>query len=456
MTTNKIETSSFRDPSGFVYYKNGKVCRHIDKTYSDNYCLFIKSGIYKKLLEKKMIISHKKISNSEIEVEKVPFISYPYEWTFSQLKDAALLTLAIEKIALEYGMSLKDASNYNIQFLKGRPVLIDIFSFEKFSEKTPWVAYRQFCEHFFVPLLLASFVDIRLNNLLRFYLNGIPLDLASQLLPKKTYLNFSILSHIHFHAKNQKKFSDLHKPERNKKIRPDFSMNKQIRLALIDNLENAVGQLKLKEKLTEWGDYYSITNYSKSSFSEKKKIIKRYIEMAKPKIVWDLGGNIGEFSRIASDKKIFTVSFDIDPLAVEKSYLLVKEKKEEQLLPLMNDLANPTPRLGWANEERQSLIDRGPCDLAMALAIIHHLAISNNLPFKKIAEFFSKICNFLIIEFVPKNDSQIQKMLSVREDIFTEYSQKEFEKEFSKYFEIVAIDKIQGSLRSLYLMKGKK
>ena len=292
--------------------------------------------------------------------------------------------------------------------------------------------------------------DIRLNQLFRIYIDGIPLDLTSSTLPFYTRFSFSMLSHIHLHAKSQKHFE-------NKSIAPDnHKMSRFSLLGLIDNLTSAVKKMKLKPKKTEWGNYYQETNYSSDALNHKKQVINLFLDQVKPKSVWDLGGNVGLFSRLASDQGIKTISFDIDPVAVENSYIECVKKDESNILPLLLDLNNPSSGMGWENRERMSLQDRGPADTVFALALIHHLAISNNVPLIKIAEYFNNLCDSLIIEFVPKSDSQVQKLLSTREDVFPDYQQSEFEIEFKKYFQIESSVAIKDSKRTLYLMRNKR
>lgn len=444
----EIIKSSFRDPSGFVFSENGEIFRQINESYYEEYDLLMKSGLYNELIKQNLIIPHKELDNHVIKPEKV-FISYPYEWSFSQYKDAALATLKIEQIALKFGMNLKDANAYNIQFYKGKPVLIDTLSFEKYIEGSMWTAYKQFCQHFIAPLALMSYVDLRLSCLMKNYIDGIPLDLTSKLLPIKSKLNFGILSNIHIHADFQKRHqSDA------KEVKSHIS--KLQREALIESLYSLVNGLKPKVQETEWENYYTFTNYNDEAFNKKKELVSRFIDIAKPDKVWDLGGNTGLFSRLASDKGINTVSFDIDPLAIEKSYSVLKENKEENILPLIMDLTNPSSAIGFANEERDSLTERAKdVDLIMALALIHHLAISNNLPLDKIAQFFSKLSKHLIIEFVPKQDSQVKILLATRKDIFPYYNVEGFELAFSDYYKIVEKIHIDNTERTLYLMERK-
>jgi hypothetical protein len=430
--------------------------RQVNVIYGDNYAHLMRSGLYETLVNAELLIPHKEVDVTcpepdevlkVIQPELLPFISYPYEWCFSQLRDAALTVLEIQQRAFEFGMSLKDCSAYNIQFRKGKPILVDTLSFEKYREGEPWVAYRQFCQHFLAPLALMSYKDVRLNQLLRVFIDGIPLDLVSALLPLRTRLVFPLLSHIHLHAKTQQHFADRTVDTSGRQ------MSRLSLLGLVDSLQSAVKKLSWQPRGTEWVDYYESTNYPSDALQHKKQIVAEFLSEIKPKNVWDLGANVGIFSRIASDNGIQTLSLDADHAAVEKSYLHCVEKDEVNILPLLLDLTNPSPSIGWENQERQSLLDRGPADMVFALALIHHLAISNNVPFGKISRFFSRMCGSLVIEFVPKNDSQVQRLLSARQDIFPNYTQRDFEDAFRRHFTIRRSVEIRGTERVLYLME---
>ncbi len=452
------ESSSFRDPSGFLFYYDDSLYRQINKSYSEHYEHLMESGLYQTLVNENLLISHEKADVPPPVKEKcykiikpkhIPFISYPYEWSFTQLKQAALTTLKIQQKAMEYDMVLKDASVYNIQFIDSKPIFIDSLSFEKYEQEKPWKAYRQFCQHFLAPLALMSHRDIRLNQLFRIYIDGIPLDLASKLLPFKTRFMFSLLSHIHAHAKSQKHYQ-------NKKIDPKQSrLSRRSFEGIISSLNSGISKLQWSFEDSEWGNYYSDTNYSDLAFNHKTELVEQFIKNIKPKTVWDLGANTGIFSRISSKMGIPTISFDIDPVAVEKNYQECLKNEEKNILPLILDLTNPSPYIGWENKERKSFLDRGPADMVLSLALIHHLAISNNLPLEMISEFFKKICNFLIIEFIPKSDSQVQRLLTTREDIFEDYDKEHFESEFKENFEILESINVHDSERVIYLMKRR-
>jgi ribosomal protein L11 methylase PrmA len=458
LKNSSIIRGSFRDPSGFLFYREGAVYRQVNVSYKENYDHLMNSGLYESLTSSSLLIPHEEINTEAVQPDNVykiikpeliPFISYPYEWSFSQLKKAALLTLQIQKKSLEFGMVLKDGSAYNIQFKNCKPIFIDTLSFEKYREGQPWVAYRQFCQHFLAPLALMANCDIRLGQLLRLNVDGTPLDLASSLLPFRTWLMFSLLSHIHLHAKSQKHFAKKTVSKNGRK------MSRLSLLGLVDSLETAIKKLNWMPKGTEWVEYYEDTNYSSEALEHKKQIIAVFLEKIDPACVWDLGANSGLFSRISSDNGIQTISFDLDPAAVEKNYRACCEAGETNILPLVLDLTNPSPGIGWANQERMSFLERSPADTVLALALVHHLGISQNLPLNRIAELFADICSNLIIEFVPKADSQVQRLLATREDIFPNYTQSAFETEFEKFFRMTDSVRIKNSQRTLYCMQRR-
>ena len=468
-TNNNLALSaSFRDPSGFLFKRDGIFYRQVNQLYAEEYTRLMDSGLYAKLVKAGLLVAHTESDTSKepgqvfgpadkqlgfkvLCPEVVPFISYPYEWSFGQLKDAALVTLSIQKRALKLGMSLKDASAYNIQFLKGKPTLIDTLSFETYKEGEPWVAYRQFCQHFLAPLALMAYRDVRLNQLLRVHIDGVPLDLASTLLPVRTRWNLGLASHIHLHASAQKRYANVVVSE----ARGTRKMSKDALFALIESLRGTIQKLEWKPAGTEWADYYRANNYTDTAFEHKKVLVGDWLTRIEAKTVWDLGANTGIFSRIAAETGAKVISSDIDPAAVEVNYRLVKENKEDKLLPLVLDLTNPSPAIGWNNQERDSFIQRGPADVILALALVHHLAISNNVPLSRVAEFFAACGQWLIVEFVPKTDSQVQKLLRSRVDIFSEYTQAGFKKAFGEWYTVKESSSVRDSDRSLYLMQRK-
>ena len=452
------EFSSFRDPSGVVFSRDGVLYRQVNPAYIPTFRKIYDSGLYDALIERRLMIPHKAVDiepldNPEaivIKPKRIPYISYPYEWSFGQYKAAALTTLNLQLAALEHGMLLKDASAYNIQFVDGYAVLMDTLSFEEYVDGRPWSAYGQFCRHFVAPLLLMSKVDVRLSKLMQSHIDGIPLDLADTLLGARG--GFFKYQHIRLHARATAKHGV---DGQNESRRGITSIGKSSLTAMINALAEGVSKLKLKDFITEWGDYYRRTNYTPDAANEKETIVARYLaEIAPFDSAWDFGANDGTYTRIALKYGKHAVAFDIDHEAVERNFTAVS-KSHESMLPLLLDLTAPSPSIGFANAERVSIDRRGRPDVLMILAVVHHLAISNNLPLGMIAEWTSRLCRNLIIEFVPKEDSQVKILLATRQDIFPQYNEHDFERLFLEHFTLTGKQTISGSKRTLYLLKSK-
>jgi hypothetical protein len=447
---------SFRDPSGFVFTRSGVVYRQVNRVFQQEFEAVTGSGLYEELAGQRLIVRHEPVSLElaasddaavVLRPEPVHFISYPYEWSFGQLKDAALLTLELQERALSRGMTLRDASAYNVQFEAGGPVFIDTLSFEPRKEGAPWSAYRQFCEHFLVPLALMSRVGIDLGALQRSNIDGIPLELGNQLLGGRSWRSLGLLFHVRLHAMAQRRYRD--KAPSGKAAR---SVGLTTVQGLVRSLRSLIERLDWNPGGTEWADYTTDNNYSAEAAQAKQALVTGMLRRRSPTTVWDLGANTGDYSRAARTVAARVVSFDIDPAAVERNYRRVRADGETGILPLRMDLTNPSPALGWAHRERQSLEERGPADALLALALVHHLAIGHNLPLERIADGFARLGRALVIEFVPKSDSQVQRMLRSRPDIFPSYTREGFEAAFRKTFAIEAVEPVSGSERVLYLM----
>lgn len=453
----KQTDSSFRDPDGFVFEHNGEIFRAVNFSYQKAYDHLLSSGLYKKLIDRGLIVPFEEIDSSALGIEgyykilrpeQVLFISYPFEWSFTMLKDAALLTLEIQRIALNYGMSLKDASAFNVQFKNGHPIFIDTLSFEMYPVNRPWIAYRQFCQHFLAPLALMANVDPGLNRLFIIYIDGIPLELAKKMLPFRSRLSLSLFLHIFLHSKAQKKYnsSSVQISQYYRK----FSLSSM--RYLLSGLRSAIENQRWNPIGTEWADYTSEGVHKKEYIEFKTKTISSLLDRIKPQTVWDLGANTGNYSRIASDKGCHVISFDMDPSCVEKNYSIVRKNKYSNVLPLLMDLLNPSPSLGWRGAERLSIYSRNKPDLILALGIFHHLTMSANIPIESIASHFASLAKYLIIEFVPKDDEKVQLLLLSREDIFKDYTQDKFETIFSKHYRIEQTIQSSCNQRVFYLM----
>ena len=449
-------TSSFRDPAGFIYEEEGILHRYIAPHYAKGYRRLMDSGLYALLVEKGQLVSHTESQHGSdgsivLVPERLPFISYPYEWCFGQQKAAALLTLSLLRSALEHGLILQDASAFNVAFRGAQAIFFDTLSFVPYEENTPWKAYRQFCEMFLAPLALMAYADVRLRVLQRVYIDGIPLDLAARLLPMSAHLNLGLSVHLFMHAKAQSSNTTGNGGSVG-------IMQKTALFGLIDNLEQTVNGLTYEPASTAWGDYYSDTNYTDTALNAKEELVAAMLAEIRPapKMVWDLGANNGRFSRLASAMGAFTVAWDVDAAAVEKGWRETVRRGDTNLLPLLQDFTNPSPSLGWHHAERNSLLERASADAVLALALVHHLTLGHNLPLNRIVDFFADCGQWLIVEFVPQDDSQSQRLLAGKGNIFPNYTQANFDRAVLHRFAIVRTVAIRDTKRTLYLCRRLK
>jgi hypothetical protein len=452
------DPASFRDPAGFVYRRDGTLYRQIHESHAEEWLNFKTSGLHDRLVERRWLIRHEEAEAEHayddrawrvLRPELIPFISYPYEWTFSQLKDAALLTLSVQELALDAGMTLKDASAYNVQFTGGRPILIDALSFERAEEGTPWIAYRQFCQHFLAPLALMAERDVRCGLMLREWIDGIPLDLAVRLLPARTRLRFGLATHLHLHARSLKQ----HEGDGATSDSPAPRMSRSRLEALLANLRSTVAGLNWEPKGTQWADYTATTSYTDAGAASKQQLVERFLRSIDGEWVWDLGANTGVFSRLATGLGRKVIAIDTDPAAAEQHYRTLKQGDGDEVMPLVMDLANPSPALGWANRERLSLVDRANADVLIALALVHHIAIGNNVPLPDVSSLLAKLGRQLIIEFVPKSDPRVASMLAARRDIFHDYSLEGLRAAFATHWQLLEEEPIHDSTRTLLLFR---
>ena len=447
--------ASFRDPSGFVFQWNGNFYRQVNKMYAADYDLLMQSGLYKKLTEKRLLLEHSE-TNEIVADEKnwyktlrpvqLQHISYPYEWCFDQLKDAATLTIAILKDAVDHGMIIKDASPYNIQFYKGAAIFIDTLSFEKYDEDNAWVAYRQFCNMFLFPLYLEHYLNTDIQKTLVVYPDGIPVNITSKLLPLRSRASLGVWLHVYLQ-------NTITRNTDGKKDGGKF--NKKKLFNLVDHLEKTIAHLKSSNRISGWNNYYSETINGNKYLEEKEKIFTEMASDAGGGLALDLGANDGYFTKILAANKWNVIAVDNDSQTICRLHQEITNKAITNILPLVMDIANPSPSTGFNNRERPRFQERFKPDLVLALALVHHLVIGRNIPLHVLAAWFNEIARKLIIEFVPRDDEKVQLMLASRKDVFQDYTQENFEQNFLRYFTINRSVQIPGSHRVIYLMEKR-
>ncbi|MAP54599.1 class I SAM-dependent methyltransferase [Altibacter sp.] len=456
--TNNLHQASFRDPSGYMFHDGEQLRRHINPIYFPQYRALTDSGFFNALFKKALLIPHTETHVSEdgivITPETIPFITNPYEWSFSMYKHAALHTLKLQKYALSKGFILKDASAYNVTFHKGKPIFIDTLSFDFYEENTPWRAYKQFITHFFGPLVLAKYYGTEVFKMMQTHIDGIPVSLIASLLPGKSKLSSTVFTNIHLLAKMERKHSEDYKAET--KI---ASLSKKSQENILESLFDYIKKLEVKEA-SEWGDYYTKTNYDAIAFEAKKQLIREWVLPLQPQRLIDVGGNDGTFARTITDTVPQVIVTDIDSNAVDHNYKQVQRNKEENMLPFVCDVLQPAPGIGFNNTERGSLLERlkdfRP-DVTMALALIHHITLSGNVPFEKSAEFFAKFSTHLIVEFPTREDSWVESLLVRKREFinhFDFYNESNFEAGYARYFQLEKKEAVAGTKRILYLFKA--
>jgi hypothetical protein len=459
MSTYTRHPSSFKDPAGFVFRSAGSIYRQVNQYYASQYQHLVQSGLYNKLVAAHQLIPHQQLNENITNTpewyttllpEPVQYISYPYEWCFEQLKDAALLTLGIVQTSLQHGMILKDATPFNIQFYKGKPVFIDTLSFDIYDEQQPWIAYRQFCQCFLFPLYLEHYLKTDIQRTLSTYIDGIPVDIIAKLLPLKSRLSLGVWLHVYL------QHSTTANATRNNNKQAAVRFNKKKLLDVINHLTSIIKNFSPgKSYITTWSNYYEDTILSKEYLQAKDAIIRGYCNQTTARTVLDLGANDGYFSKLFAGYNMEVVATDADSRCISRLYEEVKQRRIQNILPLILDIANPSPAIGFHNQERAAFHDRIQTDLVAALALVHHLVIGKNISLPALAGYFNSIAPELIIEFIPKEDPKVQQMLHSRPDTFPDYDQDHFEAHFSSFFTIAEKTPVPGTHRTLYLMKRK-
>ncbi|HTL10424.1 MAG TPA: hypothetical protein VL307_19250 [Chitinophagaceae bacterium] len=454
MSDPQQHPASFRDPAGFIFQYNGHYYRQVNQSYEKDFKLFHSSGLYQHLITARQLLPYvilkKNMTGSQhwyttLLPQQLRFITYPYEWCFSQWKDAALLTLDLAAEGIKYGMVLKDATPFNVQFVDGRPMLIDSLSFEAYDETRPWKAYRQFVECFIAPILLAKYQSPALLKLFQLYPDGLPLPMVAGMLPMRSWFSMNVLLHVRLPL-----WLSSSKPSA-QQSKPTFSRQKMTHL--IGNLRSFVNALALPAVTSTWNNYYEETILSDEYARDRMEVVQPWLKKTDVQTVADIGANTGYYALAAAAEGKFTLAVDADIACLDNLYKEIRRNKVANVVTIWADLTQSSPAIGWANEERASFTSRLKVDMILALAVIHHLCISKNISFAQLALLFSKACSWLVIEFVPKTDPKVQLLLSSREDIFSFYSEQYFIEAFAAFFSIEEKVKVKDTERIIFLMK---
>ena len=458
-----IDDGSFRDPDARVAYSNDSIYRIV---YPNG---FKKFDLIKKILQNesisKYLVETEEVDSEELrslEIEnsknvrvfkhkKIEYISYPYEWSFHRLKDAALHHLNLHINLLKNNATLIDAYSYNIQFNGNTPIFIDLMSIKDYSEGEFWTGHKQFCESFLNPLVLKSKLGINYNNWFKGNLEGIDTGELSKLLKFRHMFSWNIFYNIfllNYFEKKYKKNEDLI-ITKNKKLKKNYY------LSILTNLVNFISSLKSKKEASVWGEYSRDNTYNNEEKKNKYEFISSYFNQTKFDRVLDLGCNNGEYSKLAIESGCKSVvGLDYDLNAIDEAYLISKKKKLN-FLPLYFDVSNPSSDIGWNQKERKGFAKRLNFDFVLALAFEHHLAIAKNIPLEDVVSWITSLAPKGIIEFVPKNDTTIQSMIKLKGDIFPNYNLENFKNFLLRNTKITSEKIVSKSGRTLFSFEKK-
>jgi hypothetical protein len=457
-----LEPGSFRDPDSRIFTTDGRVLRLLSEQGLADWRELSSSG----LLGEASVIGTREVEEpgltegihggvaGVLEHDRIPFVSYPYEWSFSMLRDAALLQLDLLRRSLDKGLILKDSTPYNIQFRGAEPVFIDVGSFEKQREGDPWAGYRQFCMLFLYPLLLQAWKDVPFQPWLRGSLDGISPQELRNLLSLRDRFRRGAFTHVFMHARLESRYEERDDDLKGELRKAGFK--RELIVANVKGLERLIGRLSWEPAGSTWSDYTLDTTYSSEDAERKATFVREAVESEGPRLVWDLGCNEGVHARIAADTADYVVAMDADALVADRLYRALAGEEQKKILPLTVDVADPPPGLGWRGAERRPLADRGRPDLTLCLALIHHVSIAGNVPVAEFLDWLQATTRSTVIEFVSPEDPMARRLLArKRPNDHPDYRADWFERCLHERFDVVRSETLAGGQRTLHLARAK-
>jgi SAM-dependent methyltransferase len=462
---SNFEPGSFRDRQARIFYRDGLVLRALKQQALEAWRMLVSTDFFAEFAHVGRIVSTQEVAIDDrlatllqgdwvgvLKHKKIPFISYFYEWPFGMLKDAALLHLQLLKAAIAEGMILRDSSPFNIQWEGATPVFIDIPSFSRLISNQPWIGYRQFCKMFLYPLFLQAYKGVPPQAWLRGSIDGIEAEHLCRLMRPRDYLRPGIVFHLYLHAKAEFRYG---RNQRNVKAElRNAGFNAKLIHANVHRLEKLLLKLSIRNDTSPWSAYGQCTGYDDADRKRKVDFVRRVILSRRRKLVWDFGCNVGTFSRLAAENSQYVVAFDTDVLVIESFYQKLKAENNKRILPLVLDIVNPSPGLGWRGLERKTMRERGTPDLIMCLALIHHIVIGANVPVREFVKWLASFGSDVLIEFVGREDAAVQGLLRNKEDNYADYNEEFFRRCLSGAFELAwrqALDRP----RILYYARAK-
>ena len=462
-----LEPGSFRDPESRVFYAGDSVYRALSREGLDDFMALKESAVFERFTGERKLVGTELVEDGDrmqdllvketagvLRHELIPFVSYPYEWTFSMLKDAALLQLDLLLAALDEELVLKDSTPYNVQFRGSQPVFIDIGAFERLRPGEPWVGYRQFCMLYLYPLLMQALKDVRFQPWLRGSIDGItPAEMRGMLSARDRFRR-GLFTNVFLHARLEERYGD--RPKEVKRDVEKAGFNKQILVANVRKVRKLVSRLRWDPPEGVWTAYGERNTYSDEDVRRKEDFVRAVARSREWRLAWDIGCNNGRYSRIAAEGARNVVAVDADQGPVELLYRELRDQGDERILPLTMNLADPSPGLGWRGLERKSMADRGRPDLILALALVHHVAIGANVPVREFLDWLAGLGAAVVIEFPTREDPMVQTLLAPkREGLHPDYELGFFERALEDAFRVERKERLESGTRVLYFALPK-
>ena len=457
----RADPGSFRDPMSRVFVDDEGVWRGLSNEALADYEILARSTFFRDAMARGDIVGTERVDDDTslpgewaavLRHDRIDVLSYPYEWPFEMLRDAALLQLSLTRGALAEKLITKDASAYNVQFVGTKPVFIDVGSFERLRGGEPWPGYRQFCELFLNPLLVQALRDVPFQPLLRGSVHGIPPTIAAELLRGEGRFTKGVFTHVKLHAKAERKYADADRERDVKAELQRAGFGPGLIDAQLKNLEKAIIGLKWGKQDSTWSDYTDRSHYDDQDLGAKEQFVAATVESLSPDLVLDLGANDGHFSRLALQAGATSVvAVDSDDLVVDRLYRDLRRDGEHRVLPLVLDLSDPSPGLGWRSRERLPFVERVRPDLVLCLAVVHHLALTNTIPLVEIVAFLADFGAPLVVEFPHHDDVMASRLLArKRAGVFDAYNRENWERALQARFTVLTTETLPGGTRTIY------
>jgi SAM-dependent methyltransferase len=460
----RVEPGSFRDPDSRVVYSNGHVLRLLSARGLTDWQAYEATQTAQRLQREGKVIETELLERSDapddlpaavaavLRHERVPFVSYPYEWTFGMLKDAALLQLELLRAALEENLIVKDSSPYNVQWRGAQPVFIDVGSFERLEPGQPWVGYRQFCMLYLYPLMLQAYKGVPFQPWLRGRVGGIEPQELRNLMSLRDLRRRGVFTHAFLHAKLDRRYADTERDIEAELKRAGFK--KELVAANVSRLERTIRRLQWQPPSSGWTEYGATTSYDSADAAHKAEVVDKAIRARSWKLVWDVGCNDGRFSRLAAAAADYVVALDADTAVCERLYQQLKTEQCSTILPLAMNIVDPSPALGWRGRERQTLLERGTPDLTLCLALVHHVAITNDVPIGEFLDWLRSLDSWVLIEFPTPDDPMVRRLVAAKRGrTHVDYDRPTFERLLAERFRIDETVELAAGTRVLYVAR---